>query len=65
MNLNNIFLFILSVAEGGALSSIRLPTERVPPQEIPLHTLSFPFSFLCILYSAFSFSIISFLYMFM
>ena len=31
MNLNNIFLFILRVAKGGALSSIRLPTERVPP----------------------------------
>ena len=63
MNLNNILLFILSVAEGGALSSIRLPTERVPPYEIPLHTLSFPFGFLCILYLVFSFSVISFLYM--
>ena len=30
MNLNNILLFILSVAKGGAFSSIRLPTERVP-----------------------------------
>ena len=45
MNLNNIFLFIVSVAKGD--------------------TLSFPFSFLCILYLVFSFSVISFLYMFM
>ena len=45
MNLNNIFLFILSVAKGD--------------------TLSFQFSFLCILYLVFSFSVISFLYMFM
>ena len=65
MNLNNIFLSILSVAKRGALSSIRLPTERVPPLEIPLHTLSFPFSFLCILFLVFCFSVISFLYMFM
>ena len=30
MNLKNILLSIVSVAKGGTLSSIRLPTERVP-----------------------------------
>ena len=70
MNLNNIFLLLLSVANGGALSSIRLNTKykiqrKFNEKEISLHTLSFSLNFLCILYLVFSFSVLSFLCMYM